>query len=318
MNESLPFPEVLKEIFDRPEVAIAQLYRLSDMSPEEMEAVMARWPELPEQRRRIVTRHLADLSEENFVVDFSPLLRRFLSDPSPEVRLAALDGLWDTSNTTCVSPIIRLMEEDAEERVRAAAAATLGHFVLLGEWGQLSPRISERIVAALLATFDSDRTSAMVRRATVESLGNSAHPRVAQIIDDGYHQGEETMRLSAVFAMGRSADPRWLPTILDEMSSPEPEMRMEAARAAGNLGSSDAVERLVELLEDEELEVQLAAVTALGQVGNEQAQEALQELMQDPESIALLEAAEAALEEIEWLGGEIDLTMMDWDEDELA
>lgn len=318
MNESRPFSEVLTEIFDRPEVAISQLYRLSDMTPEEMDMVMARWPELPEQRRRIVARHLADISEENFVVDFSPLLRRFLSDPSPDVRLAALDGLWDTSNTTCVSPIIRLMEEDSEERVRAAAAATLGHFVLLGEWGQLNERVAERIVDALLGTLDSDQTGAMVRRATVESLGSSAHPRVSQIIHDAYHQGEDTMQLSAVFAMGRSADPRWLATIIEEMASPDPEMRMEAARAAGNLGSSDTVDQLIELLEDEDLEVQLAAVAALGQVGNERAQEALQALIHDPESIALLEAAETALEEIEWLGGEIDLTMMDWDDDELA
>lgn len=317
MNEDLPFSEVLTQLFDQSEVAIAQLYRLSDMTPEEMEAVMDRWPDLPEQRRRIVTRHLADISEENFVVDFSPLLRRLLSDPSPDVRLAALDGLWDTSNTTLVSPIIRLMQEDSEERVRAAAAATLGHYVLLAEWGQISQRIGERIVEALLGQVDSEDTTEMVRRAAVESLGSSAHPRVPQIIHDAYYLGGDTMQSSAVFAMGRTADPRWLSIVVDELASAEAEMRMEAARAAGNLGSSDPVERLIGLLEDEDLEVQLAAVTALGRIGSEEAQEALQELVQNPDSIALLEAAETALEEMEWLGGEIDLTMMDWDEEEL-
>ena len=64
MNEDLPFSEVLTQLFDQSDVAIAQLYRLSDMTPEEMEAVMARWPELPEQRRRVITRHMADISEE--------------------------------------------------------------------------------------------------------------------------------------------------------------------------------------------------------------------------------------------------------------
>lgn len=317
MNENLPFAEVLTQLFDQPEVAIAQLYRLSDMTPEEMEAVMARWPELPEQRRRVIARHMADISEENFVVDFSPLLRRLLSDPSADVRLAALDGLWDTSNTTLVSPVIRLMQEDSEERVRAAAAATLGHFVLLGEWGQISERITKRIVETLLAQVDSDDTTEIVRRATVESLGSSAHPRVPDIIRDAYYQGGDTMQVSAVFAMGRTADPHWLPIVVEEMASPDAEMRVEAARAAGNLGSSDPVERLITMLEDEDLEVQLAAVAALGQIGSDQAQEALQELVQNPDSIALLEAAETALEEMEWLGAEIDLTMMDWDEEEL-
>jgi HEAT repeat protein len=259
---------------------------------------------------------MADISEENFVVDFSPAFRLLLADRSHAVRLAALDGLWDSSNTNVVDPVIELMESDAEQVVRAAAAATLGHFVLMGEWGQIDQQVADRIVAALLQQFHKSETASAVRGAVLESLGNAAHPEVPELIGEAYRHGSEPMQLSAVFAMGRSADKRWMPILLEEMRSPVFEMRLEAARAAGNIGHSDAVPQLAELLYDEELEVQLAAVTALGQIGSEEAYELLLDLSEDPDAYRLHDAATEAMEEMEWLSGEIDLAIFDWDGDD--
>ncbi len=315
-RNDLPFSEVLDRLFNEPDVSVALVYRLSDMSSEEMKRFTERWPEQSDRRRRIIARHMADISEENFVVDFSPAFRFLLSDPAREVRLAALDGLWDTSNTDVVPPIIDLMQADAEEDVRASAAATLGHFVLMGEWGQIDRDVAERIVEALLGQLDRNDTAESVRRATVESLGNAAHARIPDIIGEAYDRGDDAMQLSAVFAMGRSADRRWVPIINDEMLNTSSEMRVEAARAAGNIGASDCVDRLIELLDDEELDVQLAAVTALGQIGSDRAYEALQRFAEDAEAHRLAEAVEDALDEIEWLGGEIDLSLFEWDEDD--
>ena len=315
MEEELKFADVLDRLLTGEEPSISLVYRLSDMAPTEMEAFLERWPQGTEVRRRAIARHMADISEENFVVDFSPVFHRLLSDSSAEVRLAALDGLWDSSNTAVVSPIIRLMQGDPDEAVRAAAAATLGHFVLMGEWGKIAPKVADPIVEALLQVYEGGDEPA-VRRAALESLGNAAHPRVEKLIDDAYRQGEEEMQLSALFAMGRSADRRWLPVLVDEMRSPRAERRMEAARAAGNIGHSDPVDRLLQLLDDEDLEVQLAAVTALGQIGSETAREGLARLLDDPEAYLLYDAVEDALEEIEWLGAEVDLTLFDWSEDE--
>ena len=315
-RNDLPFSEVLDRLFGEPEVSVALIYRLSDMTADEMERFTARWPEQPDRRRRVIARHMADISEENFVVDFSPAFRYLLADPSRDVRLAALDGLWDTSNTDVVPPIIDLMQTDAEEDVRASAAATLGHFVLMGEWDQINHDVADRIVEALLGQIDREDTAESVRRATVESLGNAAHPRIPDIIGEAYHRGDDAMQLSAMFAMGRSADRRWVSIIVDEMFNSSAEMRVEAARAAGNVGASDSVDRLIELLDDEELDVQLAAVTALGQIGSDRAYEALQRLAEDAEARHLVEAIEDALDEIEWLGGEIDLSLFEWDEDD--
>jgi HEAT repeat protein len=286
------------------------------MSPEEMDAFEARWAEQPDDRRRIIARHMADISEENFVVDFSPALLRMLGDSSAAVRRAAIEGLWDTSNLSVVGPMIGLMEGDGDASVRAAAASCLGHFVLMAEWGQIGQPVADRIVRALTRQYEAGTTDESVRRAILESLGNSADGRVTRYIEDAYNQGDEAMRMSAVYAMGRTADTRWTQVIIQEMHNPLADMRQEAARAAGNIGSSDAVDRLIELLEDDELEVQLAAVGALGQIGSDQAYEALTEVLDDEDAYELHEAAEEAMEEIQWLGSDLDLTMLEMDEDD--
>jgi HEAT repeat protein len=316
MSDELSFSEVLRQLAEAEPVRLPLIYRLSDMAPQEFEAFVAVWPNWPERRRRIVARHMADICEENFVVDFAPAFRFLLGDTAAGVRLAALDGLWDSSNLAVVDPIIDLMQHDPDAQVRASSAATLGHYVLMGEWGQINERIAARIVDALLAQFENEGDPAPVRRAVLESLGNAAHPAVPALIDRSYERGDAGMRLSAVFAMGRTADRRWMPIILDELGNDDPEMRLEAIRAAGNLGFSDPVDRLVDLLYDDDLETRLASVAALGQIGSEAAYEALQELADDPNAEELWDAIEEAMEEIEWLGGEIDLNLFEWDEDD--
>lgn len=316
MTEELSFSEVLRELENTETVRLPLLYRLSDMAPQEFDAFTASWPTWPAKRRRVVARHMADICEENYVVDFAPAFRYLLGDEEPRVRLAALDGLWDSTNLGVVDPIIGMLQNDADAQVRAAAAATLGHYILMGEWGQISKRVAGQIVDALLAHFGRQEEAEVVRRAVLESLGNAGHPAIADLIDRSYNRGNEGMRISAVFAMGLTADRRWMPVILDELRHPDDEMRLEAIRAAGNLGFSDPVDLLVDLLYDEELEIKLATIAALGQIGSDSAYEALQELADDPEAEDLLDAIEEAMEEMEWLGGEIDLNLFEWGEDD--
>jgi hypothetical protein len=317
-DDNLPFSEVLDRLFSDGPVPVSPIYRLSDMMPEEMEQFEARWPEQPEERRRVIARHMADICEENFVVDFSPVFLRLLDDPSSDVRQAAVDGLWDTSNVAVISKVVAMMQRDEDLAVRAAAAACLGHFVLMAEWGQIDYAVGERVVAALSEIYEQPETVETVRRASLESLGSSADPRVVQYIEDAYGSGGDQLQMSAVFAMGRSADNRWTSTVIQEMDNPDWEMRLEAARAAGGIGSSDAADRLIELLDDDVFEVRLAAVGALGQIGSDQAYEALAMRLDDEQSYDLHDAIEDAIDEIEWLGGELDLSLLEWDDDGLS
>ncbi len=316
-HEQLPFSEVLDRLFSGRRASISLVYRLSDMTPEEMEAFEARWALEAAERKRVVARHMADICEENFVVDFSPVFARLLEDETPEVRLAALEGLWDSSNLGVVGRIIGLLEKDGDTTVRTAAASCLGHYVLMAEWGQIDQAVGDQIVSALARQYEADGTADSVRRASLESLGNSADKRVKDYIAEAYDRGNEEMQQSAIYAMGRSADTYWTQLVIQEMGSPYSEMRQEAARAAGNIGSSDAVDRLIELLDDDEFDVQLAAVTALGQIGSDQAYEALAQILDDEDAFELHEAAEEAMEEIQWLGADLDLLGFEaWDDDD--
>ncbi len=307
--------DLLKTLSTSDHMSIPMLYQLSDLSPEEMENFCTAWPEIDEERRRVIVRHLADISEENYQVDFTDVFGFCLSDKSKSVRLASLDGLWDTERLALIGPIVNLMQSDPEVEVRTLAAATLGHFVLIGEWQQIPYKFVEPIVEALIEQLDRDETDHSVKRASLESLGAATHPRVAGLIEDAYSSGDEEMLASAIFAMGRSADSRWLHIVKDEMMSPFMELRIESARAAGSIGSSEFIPALSDLLWDDDLEVRLAAVAALGEIGGDTASRILEDLIEDPEAVDIHLAAMEALEEISWFGDEIDLSLFDWEND---
>lgn len=310
----MPFADVLQTIVDNDPMPVHLLFRLSDLSVSEWAQFEQVWSGLEPDKRRIMVRHLADLSEDNFTVDFAPVFALGLGDETESVRLAALDGLWDSSDTKLIPVLIEVMKNDAAVTVRAAAAGALAHFVMMSEWGEIGRRHSPPIIEAMLDVYDSAETPYAVRRATVEALGASSHDRIPDIIRESYESDNRDMQLSAVFAMGSSADPRWLHIVLGEMESVDVRMREVAAHAAGIIGSSDAVSGLADLLEDDAYEVQIAAVHALGQIGGEVAQQLLEELMDDEENEHLQEAVEEALEEMDWSIGELNLFNVDSDE----
>ncbi|MGD8585637.1 MAG: HEAT repeat domain-containing protein [Chloroflexota bacterium] len=305
----------MRSLREEEDLMLASLYRMSDLTPEELSHFYDHWPKVDEERRRVIVRHLADISEENFQVDFGAVFAHCLSDETPAVRLAALDGLWDSERTSLLEPIIGLMLSDPEEDVRTLAAATLGHYILLAEWDVI-PLDSVRVaVDALLAVLDEIETPKPLRRAALESISASSHDRVQRLVREAYDSGDHELQVSAVYAMGRMVDKSWLPIILDEMMSSSSEMRLEAARAAGHIGSTDAVADLVELISDEDLEVQLVAITAMGQIGGSLAIRVLDEMDGDPDFAHVQHAIEEALEEAIWMDN-VDLALFDWDNDE--
>jgi HEAT repeat protein len=320
------FDVVLDEIFKAEVLPIAKLYRLSDMPEAQAKLFWAGWTAVPDERRQAIVGHLADISEENFIVDFSPIFIPSLKDSLPAVRMAALDGLWDSTDLRLIPTITTMMLEDPDEAVRASAAGSLGHYVLLAEWGQLPDRILPNLVGAMLAAYGNEETAVSVRRVLLEGLGAADHPRISDLIAAAYESGDSAMQISAVFAMGNSADRRWAATVLDEMDSPYEDMRAEAARAAGIIGSSDFVPQLAGLAYDEDLAVQVAAITSLGKIGGDEVQQILANMMDDPdieEDEEVLEVVEAAMEETAMMAGDFSFVDFpigpedDLDEDEL-
>ncbi len=306
-DETLPFSEVLDALFEYEDVSVPLLYRLSDVPADDLSRFWQKWTQASSQRRQVLVRHMADIAEENFVVDFGPYFREFLHDKAVPVRVAALDGLWDTTDVSLVDPIMKLLQTDESVEVQMAAAAALAHFVLMSEWGEVSSQVSPRIVERLLQVYEAEETAVSVKCAALEAMAPANYPRLIELIETAYQDPLAEMRQSAVFAMGSNADTRWMPIILQEMNNLEADMRAEAARAAGLIGSSDAVEQLAEIAGEDDEDIALVAITSLGQIGSEEAQEILMSLLEDEAFANLHETIEEALAEMTWLTQQLEL-----------
>jgi HEAT repeat protein len=192
--------------------------------------------------------------------------------------------------------------------VRAAAATSLGRFVLLAELEELDERHGRLIRGALLEAINSMEEELEVRRRAVESIAYLGEDCVRDIIAAAYEDRDPLMRVSAVFSMGRSADRHWAAAAQTELASPDPAMRYEAARACGELELKEAVPALIGLLLDPDREVQSSAVAALGQIGGRRARQALERCCRSGDEVLRL-VAEDALAELEL--GEHILDLMD-------
>ncbi|MCD6290421.1 MAG: HEAT repeat domain-containing protein [Anaerolineae bacterium] len=300
----------LADMTNQPRVSALQ--GLSDLGREDLERFQAVWKDLPVERRRWVVRNLAELAEERVELYYVPIFRWLLRDPDPEVRVQAIDGLWEDDDPALIGPLLHILREDSSEAVRAAAAISLGRFILLGEMEEIEAPLAMAIEKALLAVIHTPEEPIEVRRRAVEAIAYSSESGVRDIIRNAYYDEDDRMRISAIFAMGRSADQYWRPIVIAELDSPQPAVRFEAARACGELSLHEAIPKLVTLAGDPDVEVCQAALWALGQIGGPEARRTLLAYTES-ENEAISEAAEDALDELEfWESTLTDLPMFDF------
>jgi HEAT repeat protein len=282
----------------------ASLYHLSDLDDRELVRVRRAWRHLPKELRQEMIARLVELAEADFEVNFGALFRLGLEDEDPTVRTASVEGLWEDEDV-CLIPILatRLLEDENID-VRTAAAISLGRFILMGELKKIRPESSTTAYEALLAACQDVDEHIEVRRRALESLAYLGNETVAALIREAYEAHNVQVRVSAVFAMGRTADTGWANQVRQELFRPDPELRYEAARACGELQLQDAVPELEELADDADPEVQEAALWALGQIGGDRARKILERYCL-AEDEAIQTAAEAALDELEFLHGDL-------------
>lgn len=281
------------------------LYYLSNLDTAEAERVRRVWTELPTDLRVELTSRLVELAEADFTLNFGVIFRIAMEDDDAGVREAAIEGLWEEEDVRLVPHLVRRLLEDESAGVRAAAAKSLGRFILLGELRKIRPEPHRIAYEALVEAHRTRDEDTEVQRRALESLAYVSDDTVVASIREAYASSIEKMRISAIFAMGRSADSRWEQEVQQELFSTDPEMRYEAARACGELQISEAVSMLEELTEDTDIEVQEAAIWALGQIGGDRAREILEYYCRVSDE-ALRSAAEAAVEEFEFLHGDLE------------
>jgi len=276
----------------------SRLIELSNLSPEEVKLFEQVWAAIEPKRRRQIMCRLVDLAEDNVNLDFDSIFKSRLNDPDVEVRSKAIEGLWESEDTSLINPLINLLEQDSSEKVQAAAAIALGKFVMLAEFEKLRSCHKSKIERVLLSITSNKSRPIEVRRRALEAVAPLSLTEVKRVIREAYQSHEPKLRISAIYAMGRNCDPSWLPMLLRELASPDAEIRYEACSACGELGESEAAPYLAELINDPDVEVQLAAIQALGKIGSSEARECLEQCLSNPNE-AIQQAAEQALHELE-------------------
>ena len=278
-------------------MAISKLANLSDLLPEEADIFGGEWSNIDVTRRRQIVGQLAELAEDNLELDFDEVFRSCLADADGEVRVKAIEGLWGYEERSLLDPLIRLLLEDVEHSVRAAAADGLGRFAMLAELGKLTESDAHRVEEALLTAFNKGNEQLNVRLRVLEAISPLTKPQVEEMIRQAYRSDSLEFQVSAVYAMGRNCNPGWLPVLLKELRSPDPQLRFEAVRACAELEAEEAVPHLIELTRDSDAEVQISAIEALGRIGGGEAREGLQQCLDSSEEV-IRQTSQEALEDI--------------------
>jgi HEAT repeat protein len=311
---SPPFDQLLETLAGRAsDLPRADLAFLSDLDTTQLERFRKVWEGLEDARRAEILEELGRLAQNHIELNFDRIDRMSLDDPDGRVRRLAIENLWESEDPALVPALVRAVVEDPEGPVRAAAAATLGTFVYLGEADRLPSAALTRVEAALLRAADDPDED--VRLRVLETLGYSSRPEVPALIRRAYESESESRRRSALLAMARSADEVWAPEVLSELRSPSPTLRLEATKTAGELELQESVPDLIDLLEDGAPGIRRAAIWALGQVGGKRAADVLNRLLDSADEDDESGLLEDALDQLAFVNGTRDLTLLDLDDE---
>ena len=274
----------------------SDLTQLSNLSPQELALFEQTWPAIEPKRRHQIVYRLVELAGNNVEFNFDGIFRNCLTDPDADVRSEAIEGLWESEETSLIGPLINLLEQDSSEKVQTAATAALGKFAMLAEHQKLRSGHISKVCQVLLTAINDESKPVEVRRRALESAAPLCLPQVKKAIMESYQSHNDRLRVSSVYAMGKSCDPAWLPILLKELTNADAEMRYEAAGACGELEEEEAVPYLMELLNDPDNDVGLATIRALGKIGGAEAKECLEQCLNDPREVIHEEAGQALRE----------------------
>jgi hypothetical protein len=277
-----------------------QLVNFTELDDIELARFAEIWPEIDGSRRFLVITELAELAGDNVDLNFDAIYKIALRDEEPELRGAALRGLYEYEARDLIPVLADVLRNDPDSGVRREAAVALGRYALAAELGQLTAGDAATVREVLFESAEDLEEDDLVRARAIEALGALSGEETENLIESIYEEDSMWLKIGAVDAMGRSCDPVWIPLILREMENPAPEMRHAAAFAAGEIGEEETVEPLKRMaVLDPDHEVQLAAVHSLGEIGGAQARVALKAILFEGEE-SLEEAVQEAIGEIEF------------------
>ena len=273
--------EVITALLDDSQIFPANfLHHLSGLEGEALESLAKVWSQIDPVRRKALFEDMNTLAELDYSLDFTLAAQIGLGDPAADIRLAALELLYESDKKGLVQRIIQLVSTDTDNHVRAKAASVLGRYVYLGEMEEIDPATYDQVQNQLLEAYEQDGHT-LVRRRALEALGFSCHTAVPDMITSAVESGNDDWLVSALFAMGRSGNARWESVILEHLNHSNLEVRREAIRAAGELYLDEAQRTLMKLLDEEDAEIRLETVWALSNIGGQGVRNAFEGLLED-------------------------------------
>lgn len=294
----IPFSEYVDILLDNSTpLETEHLYRLSELEQEELTLLDKRWLGVDDERRRWILEGVERLSEEDLLLNFKSLCRVAFRDPDPDVRILAIRSLWELDDIDLADEFMHFLVNDPDGGVKAEAAATLGHFVYLGEIDSISKELLHNIEDYLFESIANEEDGRVQRRA-LESLGYSSRAEVEQLIETANESGDNEWIVSAVFAMGRSADQKWKQHVLERMDHPNLKVQIEACRAAGELRITESMNTMKNLLESSDEDLITVVIWSLSQIGGEGVREKLLTLFDSTNDEDLREYLDSALDNL--------------------
>lgn len=309
----IPFSQVVKALLDNSKpFSPTLLHRFSDIAVEDLAELKPAWLEIDPNRRVAVLEDLEELAEADTLVLFDDLARFALQDPDARARAVAIRLLWECDDRKLIPIFVRIMEKDADEVVRASAAAALGMFVYIGELESIPTESLQYVEDHLLQLYQGTDTP-LVRRRALESLGFSSREDIPAIIRKSYQSDNKEWVASALFAMGRSADEMWTDSIIGMLDHNEPDVQVEAVRAAGQLELVSAREPLLTMLEEDDLldeDVHAAAIWSLSQIGGPGVLEVLTRLSEESDNDDEADYIEMAIDNLSLAEGMVGFDLL--------
>ena len=223
------------------------VYGLSELTGDELKAVVPIWSRLSAVAKHRVLSALNEASEAMFELSFREIAMLSLGDKSSLVRAKAIDLLWTDESAETMQELMRLAEFDPDVKIRSRALESLGRFLLLGEYGDIPADLAAQAQALTYAIHKNKLEPVEIRRRALEALANSSHGAVDQLILAAYADGNIELRIGALFAMGRTCNQIWRDQLLEELESDNNEYVYEAIRACGHIQVADSVQRIGEL-----------------------------------------------------------------------
>lgn len=316
----VPFQTVINALGDESTAfPLRYLEHFSDISPEDLSALMNVWPGLPKNRKRTLLQKLTQHYKEDTLLSFATFAVALLNEADEEIRTNALRLLADTGDTHLLPKLFELAEHDPASDVQVHAVQVLGNFVEMGELEEIPAETHRMVEECLFRVARAEHAD--VQRAAVEALGFSSRGDVEELIQTAYEKHDPKWIASALFAMGRSANQRWEEQILSNIDHLNVDIRRIAIQAAGELRIDDARQLLLSLLEEEDDDGVIAAIIwALSQIGGEDVRITIETLLdqaeqaEDEELVEFIEEALANLDFTEEMNA-FDLLSLDPDSD---